>query len=128
MIGALSSTSLSILVVDDEQPIRELLGMMLGDAGHRVFEAADATEALSFLRGKQRVDLILSDINMPGMDGLELSRRVNVEWPELPVLLISGRPRPSGVRAFIAKPFRWDVLARAIAGLAGPSGTQAGCA
>lgn len=126
MTSAASSSPLSILVVDDEQPIRELLGWMLGDAGHAVFEAADGAEALTFLRGEQHIDIVLSDINMPGMDGVELSKRVSAEWPGLPVLLISGRPPPSGVRAFIAKPFRWEVLATAIAGLAGPGRTEAG--
>ena len=93
---------------------------MLGDAGHIVYEAAEGREALAFLRTNQPVDIVLSDINMPGMDGIELSNCVGAEWPQLPVLLISGRPPPAGVRAFIAKPFRWDVLANAIAALAGP--------
>lgn len=117
---------LSILVVDDEQPIRELLGWMLGDAGHVVYEAANGVEALSFLRGEHRVDIVLSDINMPGMDGMELCSLVTAEWPNLPVLLISGRPPPKGVRAFIAKPFRWDALANAIATLAGPARSETG--
>ena len=111
---------LSILVVDDEEPIREMLGWMLGDAGHVVHEASNGADALNFLRSQQRVDMVLSDINMPGMDGLELCSLVTAEWPGLPVLLISGRPPPPGVRAFIAKPFRWDVLATAIATLADP--------
>jgi len=101
---------------------------MLGDAGHVVHEAREGKEALDFLRRNGRVDIILSDINMPVMDGVELSNRVQAEWPDLPVLLISGRPPPKGVRAFIAKPFRWEMLAEAIALLAGPSRSQTGCA
>lgn len=93
---------------------------MLGDAGHTVYEAAEGRSALEFLRSNPTVDIVLSDINMPGMDGIELSKQVWAEWPQLPVLLISGRPPPEGVRAFIAKPFRWDVLANAIFMLAGP--------
>ena len=115
---------LKILVVDDEEPLRDLLGWMLGDAGHIVYSAAEGMGALTFLRGN-KVDIVLSDINMPGMDGLELSRRVEAEFPDVPILLISGRPPPSGVRAFIAKPFRWDTLASAIAALAPASRTQA---
>ena len=115
--------SLKILVVDDEEPIRDLLGWMLGDAGHIVHSAAEGLGALAFLRGNT-VDIVLSDINMPGMDGLELLRRVEAEFPSLPVLLISGRPPPKGVRAFIAKPFRWDTLASAIATLAQSGRTQ----
>ena len=124
MTFASSPHPLSILVVDDEQPIRELLRWMLGDAGHTVHEAAEGKEALAFLRTNQPVDIVLSDINMPGMDGIELCNCVGAEWPQLPVLLISGRPPPAGVRAFIAKPFRWDVLASAIASLAGPGRQQ----
>ncbi len=117
---------LAILVVDDEQPVRELLCWMLGDAGHVVYEASNGADALSFLRSQHRVDIVLSDINMPGMDGMELCNQVTTEWPGLPVLLISGRPPPAGVRAFIAKPFRWDVLATAIAALAGPDRSRSG--
>ena len=116
--------SLTILVVDDEEPIRDLLSWMLGDAGHVVHSASEGFGALTFLRDNP-VDIMLSDINMPGMDGLELSRRVQAEFPGLPILLISGRPPPKGVRAFIAKPFRWDALAKAIASLARP---DPGCA
>ena len=119
MAFAQSSIPLTILVVDDEEPLRELLGWMLGDAGYIVHAAAEGISALTFLRD-HAVDLVLSDINMPGMDGLELLRRVEAEFPHLPVLLISGRPPPSGVRAFLAKPFRWDTLASAIARLVGP--------
>lgn len=128
MTSIVTPQPLSILVVDDEAPIRELLSWMLGDAGHIVYDACDGAKALEFLRGNQRVDIVLSDINMPGIDGIELSNRVRAEWPDLPVLLISGRPPPSGVRAFIAKPFRWDVLATAIAKLAGPRRPQQECA
>ena len=127
MTIGLTSKALTILVVDDEEPIRELLGWMLGDAGHVVHSAAEGLGALAFLRS-HAVDIVLSDINMPGMDGLELSRRVEVEFPDLPVLLISGRPPPSGVRAFISKPFRWDALAVAITALVRPGNIDPGCA
>lgn len=109
-----SSAPLSILVVDDEEPTREVLGWMLEDFGHTVHLAADGYKALAFLRSEKRVDMVLSDINMPGMDGVELCRVIEAEFPSLPVLLISGRTRPPGVKAFIAKPFRADVLTREI--------------
>ena len=110
---------LSILVVDDEDPVREVLSWMLQDAGHEVHEAADGEQALHFLNKHGPVDLVLSDINMPGVDGMELCRCARQRWPEMPILLISGRPPPNGARPFIPKPFRWDTLARAIAMLAG---------
>ena len=109
---------LSILVVDDEDAVRELLVWMLEDAGHAVFDAHNGRQALQFLHENGPVDLVLSDVNMPCMDGIELSRRVREGWPKLPVLLISGRPPPNGARPFLPKPFRWDALTRAIASLA----------
>ena len=51
---------------------------------------------------------------MPGMDGIALCRAIEIEFPTVPVLLISGRPRPDGIKAFVAKPFRADVLTREI--------------
>ncbi len=128
MAYALASHPLSILVVDDEEAVRELLTWMLQDAGHSVHEACDGRQALDFLEEHGRVDLILSDVNMPCMDGMELSRNVRAVWPGLPVLLISGRPPPNGARPFIPKPFRWDTLARAITSLAGREGQIAQCA
>lgn len=109
---------LTILVVDDEDPVREMLTWMLQEAGYEVHQAIDGQQALSFLHEHGPVDLVVSDVNMPRIDGLELCGRVRERWPGLPVLLISGRPPPNGARPFIPKPFRWDTLACAIHSLA----------
>jgi len=111
---AVSSSKLSILIVDDEEPIRDLLGWLLEDHGHTIYPAADGYKALALLRAEKPVDIVLSDINMPGMDGVTLCRVIEAEFPNLPVLLISGRPRPDGIKAFVAKPFRAAVLTREI--------------
>ena len=87
---------------------------MLQDHGHTVYPATDGYKALALLRDEKPVDIVLSDINMPGMDGVTLCRVIEAEFPNLPVLLISGRPRPDGIKAFVAKPFRADVLTREI--------------
>ena len=62
-----------ILVVDDEDVLREMLGDALRLSGFEVLEAADGSKALAVLQGG-RVDLIISDVNMPGMDGYDLAR------------------------------------------------------
>ncbi len=128
MSYASTDQPLSILVVDDEDPVRELLTWMLEDAGHSVYQASDGQQALAFLRQHGRVDLVLSDVNMPRMDGVELSRQMRLAWPGVPVLLISGRPAPSDARPFLPKPFRWDALARLITSLAGPNHPATRCA
>jgi CheY-like chemotaxis protein len=91
------------------------------DAGFRVLEVHSAFEAvalLSTLEGK--VEFVVSDIAMPGMTGLELAAHMADRWPAVPVLLISGwGGPPAGYRgAFVLKPFTWDVLLDAVAGLA----------
>ena len=114
--------SLSILVVDDDPMVREVTALMLADAGHEVHEAADGAAALSFLLNGGPVDLLLTDINMPDMDGLELVRQAKARWPGLSVLLVSGRPQPPGTQAFMAKPFGWETLLRAVARMVPPRG------
>ncbi len=114
MYGTLHSTGLLVLVVDDEEPVRDMLGWLLDDAGYLTHTAPGGHEALAFMRAQHPVDLVLSDINMPEMDGIALCRAIEMEFPAVPVLLTSGRPRPAGIKAFVAKPFRADVLTREI--------------
>lgn len=80
---------LTILLVDDEKDIRELLGMLLADLGFSVRTAENGEVALNSFREK-RPDIILTDIKMPGMDGVELLRAVKSEDPEVEVIMISG--------------------------------------
>lgn len=90
------------------------MGWLLTDAGHAVHEAADGVDALAYLVSAGPVDLLITDINMPRMDGLVLAREAKARWPELPVLLVSGRPQPPGTEPFMAKPFRWETLIAAV--------------
>lgn len=110
---------LTILIVDDEELIRELLQWMLQDAGHTVHVARNGQDAMAFLNAHGPVDVVLSDINMPCMDGIELQRQMHATWPDLPILLTSGRPPPQAMRHFLPKPFRWDALASAITAIVG---------
>ncbi len=116
-----TEASLSILVVDDDALVREVTAWMLADAGHRVHEANDGIAALDFLVNEGPVDLLITDINMPRMDGLELVQQIKARWPALPVLLVSGRPQPPGTQAFMAKPFGWDALVKAVSRVLTPA-------
>ena len=77
-----------ILIVDDEQAIRSLLSVAFVRAGYEVETAADSGEALKALNGA--FDAVLSDVQMPGMDGHELMRRVASAHPDVQTVLMSG--------------------------------------
>jgi two-component system, NtrC family, nitrogen regulation response regulator NtrX len=81
--------SARLLVVDDEPGIRRALGGALSDEGYSVRSAASAAEALERLAAEP-VDLVMLDIWLEGMDGVECLRRIKATWPELPVVMISG--------------------------------------
>jgi len=86
-----------VLVVDDQESVRALLRRELSDAGHTVLEAGDGAEALHLVRRRNGgVDLILSDVVMPHMNGTELATIVGTEFPEIPIILMSAFA-PAGV-------------------------------
>lgn len=80
-----------ILVVDDERIEREGIKFLLADDKEEkiVFEAADGRQALNIL-GKEDIDILLTDVKMPHMDGLELTRRAREKYPELKIIIFSG--------------------------------------
>jgi CheY-like chemotaxis protein len=83
-----------VLVVDDEPQLRELLARTLTEAGFDVLQADNGKTALEAARGSTLpLTLLVSDISMPVMGGLELSRRFRALYPRVPVLLISGNAR-----------------------------------
>lgn len=85
-----------LLVVEDEALIRWALVDDLIDAGFEVVEAASGTEALSALHGPQSFTLLLTDVDLgPGPSGLDIARMARELRPELPVMVISGRPPPA---------------------------------
>ena len=104
------STAQHILVVDDDPMLRDLLVKTLEAIGHMAVAAENGLQALSLLQ-QQTFSIVISDIKMPEMDGVELLRRIRSAHPGLPVLFISGfataellgRAEPDG---FLTKPFR----------------------
>ena len=119
--GAPAADRLHVLLVEDDPAVRALGRRMLEALGYRVTDAAQAYSALDVLAGPDPVDLLITDVRMPGMQGPELARRARAMHPRLPVLFataVSDDVRPSeagdGVR-LIEKPFHTGVLARAIA-------------
>lgn len=109
-----------ILVVEDEPLVRMIAVDVLIDNGMRVIEADCAEEALAVLRTGQHIDLLFTDINMPGdLDGIELATIAQCERPELKLIVTSGGRNLSvadvpdhGV--FIAKPYATSALAHLV--------------
>lgn len=99
-------TDCTILIVDDEPTILRMLTRVLSQLDCRVLTAYDAEAALQILQATS-ADVIIADIRLPGMDGVELTRRIKASRGETTVLLISAYREPSGHTAdgFIAKPF-----------------------
>ncbi len=120
--GAAGGTE-TILVVEDEQPVRKFIVRVLRKAGYQVLEARNADEALAALGNGQAVpDLLLTDVAMPGLTGPELADRLREDRPGLRVLFISGYPQKAAggpteapdAEAFLSKPFRPDELTAAV--------------
>lgn len=108
-----------VLVVEDEPGVRDLVCRTLRAGGYRTLEAAHGVEALELMEtAPEPVDLVLTDVVMPRMDGRELGRRLAQTRPALPVLYMSaydvndifrrGSPRASA--PFLQKPFSQDLL------------------
>jgi DNA-binding NtrC family response regulator len=109
-----------VLVVDDEEAVCHLTARILTDAGFRVVEARNGSEAVALLATLNgTVQLVVSDNSMPEMTGVELAGVMASRWPTTPVLLISGEGGPpADYRGrFLPKPFSPDALLEAASGL-----------
>lgn len=109
-----------VLVVDDEPAVCRLTTRVLTDAGFRVLEAHSGEEAEVQLASLGAViGLVVSDIHMPGMSGVQLAWIIEERWPSVPVLLVSGQGTPNlDYRGgFLPKPFTPEALVAAIANL-----------
>lgn len=119
-----------ILVAEDGPDIRALLEQIFLRDGHEVATAADGLEALErYAHGG--FDLICSDLEMPGLDGIELTRAVRADAGDrVPILMVSGsatvddlrEARAAGISAFLAKPFTLSDLRQHVHALVGPRG------
>lgn len=112
---------MKLLLVDDEAGIRRVVGITLADMGHTVLEAANGDEALAVFE-REQPSVVLTDIRMPGMDGLELLRRIKAQSPGTEVILVTGHGDMDmaveglkhGACDFISKPAGPEVLEIAI--------------
>ncbi len=101
----------TVLVVDDDPNVLDVIASMLEDLGCEVVRAATGSEALATLASNEKISILITDINMPGMDGHELAERAVRTRPALKVLQLSGRERRRDAFPMIRKPFSEDDLA-----------------
>jgi CheY-like chemotaxis protein len=94
----------SVLVVDDEEAVRRFALRVLEREGFRVFEARDGVEALELVKQGQAFDVVVSDIVMPRLNGVELMQALSTSNPELPVILMSGYASEALAELGIAAP------------------------
>jgi len=119
----------TIMVVDDSASLRNVVGIALKSAGYDVIEASDGRDALAKLNG-QKIHLIVSDVNMPNMDGITLVRELkqlpNYKFTPIMMLTTESQPekkqaaRDAGAKAWLLKPFQPPMLLDAVAKLVLP--------
>jgi len=108
-----------ILIVDDSASMRQLVGLTLKSAGYEVIEAVDGKDGLTKLSGN-KVDMILTDLNMPNMDGIEMTRQIRSTGAHqfVPVILLTTESqdtkkkegKQAGATGWIIKPFKPEQL------------------
>ena len=115
--ATVSHSAETLLLVDDEPMVRDVEAQILRQQGYTVLEAASAAEALQLAREMAPIHLLITDLSMPGIDGLELTRQFHTMHPETPMLMVSGSlpllgDRTQGLDQFeiLEKPFACNKL------------------
>lgn len=114
-------TGFRILAIDDEAVILDLIQAMCLSQGWQVVTASSGEEGLALIE-QSEFDLVLTDLAMPGLTGLDVARRIRLEWPELPVILVTGWEaelnsapiKAAGISEILFKPFRIEQLTEVI--------------
>ena len=108
----MESSKYTILVVDDEELLRNLIATFLSKLGHSCITAMDGVDALEKMKGN-KIDAVVTDIRMPNMDGITLTSKISIQYPGLPVMIMTafdagdtaGLAMTAGARDFIRKPY-----------------------
>ncbi len=114
-----AENNLTVLLVEDDDGIRTIASILLEAEGHRVYAMARGEEAIEWLKNSAP-DLLFTDVNMPGMNGIELARRALSIYPQLRVLVTSGEASPDPVWlslgvSYLNKPYDRRMLLAAVA-------------
>ena len=118
-VASVAETSVAsgrVLLVEDDISVRSVVMRELMSRGYDVSEASDGKSALERARATPPIDIVITDLAMPQMDGLELARQLEISHPTLPILFISGHPDDQSMqivrsgRPFLQKPFTGEEL------------------
>ena len=116
----------AVLVIDDDGAVRQLLKLILQQKGYEVLLASNGLEGLMvYTTYHSRIDLVLTDVDMPELNGIELANRIRAREPSKSILLMSGRPAEDPQRPdlpIFPKPFRPDQLIEAVEAALGVRG------
>ena len=114
-VGRLPGGTETVLVVDDEETVRQTMAGLFRKLGYRVLQAADGEEGLEMWRGHPEVELVLLDISMPRLSGTQVLQAMRAQGSGAKVLCITGhagRDCPEGADGVVTKPFSLDQIAR----------------
>lgn len=118
-----------ILIVDDSRTIRQQVSFTLSKGGYQVVEAEDGVQGIEKLKSEGDVAMVISDVNMPNMDGLEMVEQINKDASikKVPIIMLTtegsgeliNRAKAAGAKGWLVKPFEPDQLIAAVSKLAG---------
>jgi len=116
-----------IMIVDDSKTIRQQVSFTLTKGGYEVIEAEDGQDGIEKLKGNGDVCMIISDVNMPNMNGLEMVEALKGQGSTIPVIMLTTegaadliqRAKEAGAKGWLVKPFQPDQLVAAVSKIAG---------
>lgn len=118
-----------ILIVDDSRTIRQQVTFTLSKGGYQVVEAEDGVQGIEKLRSEDGIAMVISDVNMPNMDGLEMVETIKKDAAinTIPIIMLTtegsgeliNRAKAAGAKGWLVKPFEPDQLIAAVTKLAG---------
>ena len=119
--------SKKILIVDDSKTIRQQVSFTLTKGGYQVIEAEDGRDGISKLESNSDIAMVISDVNMPNMDGLEMVETLRAQGSSVPVIMLTTegaaeliqRAKAAGAKGWLVKPFQPEQLVAAVSKIAG---------